>query len=1069
MSAQFENASVTPSQSASQVQYGNRLNSQGPSQRYSTNLHDIGDASGPDAPEKNGNQQQDDTDTESEDDYQRAFGGDNLNRHSNVPPPHLLSQGAGTDADLFPSAPRHLAPPTNGKKNGNRTGNSPAPTPPRKDSSSDLRKERAAAVAAHPQVPMPSIPSAPRFNMDGTNLGSVPRAPSMFVAGGDAESSSDEEARPTTQNRGWGSRITPSRSIDNRSGVGAGARRRGGDNSSDEGTAITGKKKGFFGKVGKLFKTDLQRQPSSAQDSSRHQTPDRQRSTWDTRTDANLGSSRAQDSSISRRTSVMRGSINPPADDSSDEEDNREVVRNVNPRRPLWQGEKASSDVGVGGGVGSLSKRPSMLKRSSSNATARITPGPMSSKAAEEAARRSVIGAGFAGTPSKETRTDGDRSIKKKKKKKKTEAGSEVGTSATRTRASGPPPASSSGAKDRNFVVIPGDASSGIRRSGSLSTATGKGAAGSLSRTGTSQSIRSVDGGKKKRSSIANMSPNDGDGKFTTSSWIAKSESNPAVQNMTAAQAAANAGVVSKGSAAAVPTSHTIATVGSSPARTKSPAPTQGSSATRGAPLKPALKQGSLSRSGSYGSSAGLSPAAMLGAPITAPPPMSASNIFTPTAPPPMSSAALAAPVASSSQGPPRLPALSGLDQEDKATPKAPESALSLREDKTFDGTGHLDISMNSSESTPQKSTQTPKKKQSIPKLDMPASEPFSIDLEARRGSNATAHSPGLMTPSQKEAYDRILGEGSADEVKPIASRHLSTQPEGVTRITDRSQKLSTSRTYSSGGGVDDSSSESEAGLEAPASHAKDGSSDAARKAAEHQMLGAFADQNSDPQLKGLSASVGTGSQPTKGLAPTLVGATTRSDTSSSAVGAGVERRKSVRMAPDTKLSPETPTGESFNTTPRGTHSETRDPLAAAGASQLSSRIAPPPQAPPRLPNKETQDQPIDIGRERSSWSTRIGQAQDDSSSDEDDNAGGLNSYASARRAFGSASRHLGKATGEVKPKKSSAAAQEEEVSSIKKTKKSTKKKPANHGYNASVPLPAGMEVVGRSPSVRKK
>ena len=50
-----------------------------------------------------------------------------------------------------------------------------------------------------------------------------------------------------------------------------------------------------------------------------------------------------------------------------------------------------------------------------------------------------------------------------------------------------------------------------------------------------------------------------------------------------------------------------------------------------------------------------------------------------------------------------------------------------------------------------------------------------------------------------------------------------------------------------------------------------------------------------------------------------------------------------------------------------------------------------------------------------STWNTRIGQ-RDWDSSDEEDAAHGSNDYYSARAAFGESTRHLGLATGAIQP-----------------------------------------------------
>ncbi|WFD01452.1 hypothetical protein MOBT1_000116 [Malassezia obtusa] len=83
-------------------------------------------------------------------------------------------------------------------------------------------------------------------------------------------------------------------------------------------------------------------------------------------------------------------------------------------------------------------------------------------------------------------------------------------------------------------------------------------------------------------------------------------------------------------------------------------------------------------------------------------------------------------------------------------------------------------------------------------------------------------------------------------------------------------------------------------------------------------------------------------------------------------------------------------------------------------------------------------------GRTRSSWNTRIGTLDD--SSDDDTEAGNPDGYKNARKAFGSATRHLGLATGTIQPKP-----------------ESRKKKSKGLDYNPSVQLPPGLHSIARS------
>ncbi|WFC98971.1 hypothetical protein MYAM1_001705 [Malassezia yamatoensis] len=93
----------------------------------------------------------------------------------------------------------------------------------------------------------------------------------------------------------------------------------------------------------------------------------------------------------------------------------------------------------------------------------------------------------------------------------------------------------------------------------------------------------------------------------------------------------------------------------------------------------------------------------------------------------------------------------------------------------------------------------------------------------------------------------------------------------------------------------------------------------------------------------------------------------------------------------------------------------------------------------------EEQDVEEKYGRARSSWSTRIGARED--SSDEETESGNPDGYKNARKAFGSATRHYGVATGVIQPKSEARK---------KKTSKSL-------DYNPSVQLPPGLHSIARS------
>lgn len=88
-------------------------------------------------------------------------------------------------------------------------------------------------------------------------------------------------------------------------------------------------------------------------------------------------------------------------------------------------------------------------------------------------------------------------------------------------------------------------------------------------------------------------------------------------------------------------------------------------------------------------------------------------------------------------------------------------------------------------------------------------------------------------------------------------------------------------------------------------------------------------------------------------------------------------------------------------------------PTATKEAPAPAAEAPPPPVtalAPAPLTSDETRSSPAP-----STWNTRIGR-RDADSSDEDDAALGGNDYYSARAAFGESTRHLGLATGAIQP-----------------------------------------------------
>lgn len=418
------------------------------------------------------------------------------------------------------------------------------------------------------------------------------------------------------------------------------------------------------------------------------------------------------------------------------------------------------------------------------------------------------------------------------------------------------------------------------------------------------------------------------------------------------------------------------------------------------------------------------------------------------------------------------------------------ESRPSLGEDSNFDGTGRLHMSRQNSTqgldaygptgtAAQEEAAPTERQRPQAPRLDMPASEPFNLDLaslqrrnSAQRNGSADAVDPALLTPGERSAYAQLFASSSPSEVRqPSPTR----QPQGVTRMTANRHKLG------------------------------DGPSASTDSGSEQQQTRQSID---DARMPMPSRTYSSETKPAEGqqsaapalAAPLMLPQHTSGGFSdvSTATGTSVARRKSVRLAPDTKLPPETPPAlhdglvsdgfggfVSQHPAPQlpsikapgsalsggGSSSHADSPQSA---SQLSSRIAPPPQAPPRLPNKEAHPQ-LTNERERSGWSTRIDRrlASTMDSSDEEDGGdvggagAGEDAYASARRAMGVAQRHWKDAVTPTKKKAGSTKSGTGSASGSVK-RKSTKKKASSSsgvndaGYNAAIPLPKGMEVVGR-------
>lgn len=990
----FENSSVTPSQSASQIYQPRSVrDSVGYSAPFD-GIHEVQAANAfPIHPSH------DDVDSDDED-FRQSFAPDNHDIHVNqasdsLPAPHQIHINAGAHSAFLPNqqVPKRthvealesripssnaLQPPVAPQ------AETPAPTPPAKDQEKRLSRNdtiRASNRAKNKQpqrdlhyVPMPPVPTAPQLDSSGVRMAPIPTAPKLYMPGasGDHDSSSEEDHTRKVAHRGggseWNTRIrAPQHDV----------------SSDEEGTARhvgshaqTASRKGFLGRMGMLFKGG----ESPAKESPQVRTRKSSSGQWETRTDSNLRHSlRVKDPA--NRQSGLRGPLVPEPESSGDElPDERKLVRHVNKGRPLWQGGKSNSDLGPGSLVAKA--KPGTLRRTPS---ATVNAGPLSWRASQEASKRSSA---------EETRplspplARTSTTPKKKKKVKKVSSMDDVNQTAKLA---------------RNSVVVSGDASAGIRRSESLNYGKTSSASNALARRSSKRlsamAVQPVHGAPAGSKAGA-MRPVDPQGKFATGSWVAKS--NTVHNDADAKGKASNAAP----SAPPKPQNKTLP-----PARSHqdqpSPKHVPQPSATTSPPLKPALKvpgSSDLARAGSTTSSiAGSRTTPILPAPVSAPPP--ASSI---------------------------LDGNNALPQYETHTPvakepvppavKAPASALSIGEDKTFDGTGHLDM--------PQYSTGpsiSPIKRTALPRIDMPASEPFRVDLGGgsqprvstpQRELASAANGSPVLSSNEKQVYRSLLArdgydrsEGKGHDAEMQMDRVAADSNSAATPT--RPSKLS--RTYSG---------------EIPLSSDSSDDEDAIRQTESSKSFIA------PPEVK---------DQTPEG----------------SGVGSGVSRRKSVRMAPDVKFPSETAEKHAEADTPHGLHHSKPTP-------HLSTRIAPPPTAPARLHSPPT-DRPIDLGsRNRSTWNTRIGSTYaDDSSSDEAEGGTGASEYEMARRNFGTISQSWGKATGSKYGDRQNHVADFFNIESPKKKKPKTTT--SSSGYNPSIRLPPGMEVVGRSGSIQRK
>ncbi|CAO1621976.1 unnamed protein product [Parajaminaea phylloscopi] len=1153
----LENASVTPSQSASQAAYGQRLSQQL--------------TGGP---------------------YQRPAFEDGV--------PHESAEDrADSDASSEADAPLQTQSHNNvhgqfeGEQPSARYGSSdPAPTPPSKDYQHSPQhgfasQQHNASLQSHQQQnpshlqssagqPQMYSATAPRFNYDGAQLAPIPQAPRLYSRNDAASTSSEEDVRPTTAHQGWSSRPT---------------RRNADDDSSDEEPSRevsrpqrpkAEKRSSFLGKVGRLFKTDMRetneqqsshRRSSSIADTvhSTRTAPASNSAVWQTRTDRNLRDSHnesRQALATSHRSSLLRP-LAPQAgdDDSSDDEDTRtNLVRVTNTSLPT----RASSDVG-----GSLRRTPSE--------TARVTAGPLSIKQrreqedreradVERKAREAVIGAGvgaarpIARSGTIHGSTAAAKTKKKKKKRAPSVAGSEVGTSATRQggAAARETPAAqrgssswvvqgdlSSGNRGLATLVLPSDLAKGdqskpypsimpptglppaasLSRSNSTSTAMGSRPASTMSRSTTKKKKRQSAIAEGPTTGLINRSAKDS-GKYTTNSWVPQPQGGQGL----AAQAVVAAGVVphqpAKGQQIAIKQTQGDSSKPKPEPHAALPAPVamRPSSSQQSTPLKSALKQPSTHRTISPppASASPLEVTASLGSLPTAPPP--ATQVLEDVTRP------LSVPVA------PAAPSLPDVSVSTPPRAASPRPQPVVGQDMNFDGSGRLDMSRsNSSIDHSQEAHidaalhETPQRERTaLPRLDMPESEPFNISFR-REGSagpsgypniNGKASDEALLTPGEQAAYHHLLGNVD-EEGKPVrtgipdGARSTLQDPEGVTRIIANRVRVGNAAPNAS---VGDASGSSNVGDEKRGlSHVDNGETSSSSTLPPHDgrwqstqpsrtyssegrtlhtMRSATASpsrgDNAAPLHGALSnsgsANVTAGTQiPTSDVSNLTVGS------SGGAGGADVGRRKSVRLAPDTKLPPdvsspgatgaqqahERQVSDGFGgfkleavrapgssiVNSQGTPSNEADD--GRPPTELSRRIAPPPQAPPRLPAKAAERTPLGSERERTGWTTRtdrrLAAGADDSS---DDDAGGAeamaagedaDAYASARRAMGVASRHWKDALSPASRKSSKKATSGAGGGTPSKQSKRAK----NTGYNPEIPLPKGMEVVGRQKASR--
>ncbi|PWN20883.1 hypothetical protein BCV69DRAFT_282399 [Microstroma glucosiphilum] len=1018
-----------------------------------------------------------------------------------------------------------------------------------------------------PQSQMYSA-TAPSFNYDGPQMAPVPQAPRMYQRGVEA-STDDGQVRG---NAGWGSSRPSARNNDdgNSSDDGGGGRQTGGRGGPSRPKAQ--KRNSFFGKFKGLFKADLGDNEAKSPTKSRHsrnESYDRNSSVggWNTRTDTNISSTRKSASKANGTYQAPHQNLMKPlnqgGDDSgSDDDDNRpDLVRVVNPN---IAGKKASSDVGK-----TLRRTPSEISR--------ITAGPKSVKQqreeearkqadAERQAREAVMGAGIGSRPTvqrADTITSTASKPKKKKKATRSIAGSEIGTSATRQAPSAsarpsstvgsavgtagrPGPGSyvvsgdlSSGSRGLATLVLPSDIGKPDRPYPSIMPPTGLSRSNSTATAATGRAS-SIGGGttatkkKKKRQSAVSdgmgtgltaMSPTDS-GKWTTNNWVQSPHGGSS--NGIAGQAVAGAGLVPYTPASPEEIAQKYANNALTGSQIQRPG-----SAQSGAPLRSAMK-GHNEHSAAASSSKQqqtATPASIAPKPLEAPPAVEvppvqtqieeANNNLGPSisAPPPVSAV-----IAESTQQAPaeesqEPPSASG-DVQDEYEEEAPvrRSSPKLGEDKTFDGTGRLDLGRQGSplpDSPEQSRAPLPAaQKPTVPHLDMPTSEPFKFDVPGMQQRPSQSGDEGdILTPGERSAYERLLGSdgmrtpsGAAPALSGLGMQSFGrpggpkrpapvpgSAPAAPVAVAPEPQRPAQQQPVSSSAQDEEPSTASTAYF--PEDSLRPSLNPMAGRLSTDEPSRTYSNTST---VRGATTPVPQASRAAPAeSASTKPAASTHllppSNNATSDVSATPSRRKSVRMAPDTKLPPDTPVMErdpglvsdgfgGFTSAPAAQsappapvmHTVTAPgsalapsgnaplaPTTAAELPPLSSKIAPPPSAPPRLPTKDNHASPPERERERSSgWTTRVDRrlGGNDDSSDEEGGRGaggaGEDAYASARRAMGAASKRW-KDTVSPSKKKSSGG----EGGKSGSTKKS---KVNSSGYNAAIPLPKGMEVVGR-------